>query len=674
MTAVAERAKRTRGKKAPAPPAIDPVTAYAAGVRSGAIVAGRAVRLAADRHFRDLEHQCTPEFPYYFDQAAARHIIDFFPTFLTLENGDPFHLPDWLKFSYGSIFGWKVWGGEARDVFDPARGARAVAAVELPPDIARRAGLRRIQHGFFETSKGSGKTPSGGGIGLYGLAFDDEPYAEIYSTGFDTEQASIILNDAIRMGQASPDLLEILLIDKYNIAHPGSGSFMRAMSSQHRSKSGPRPQYVLSDEIHEHRDGTVVTKAEAGFKNRRQPLGLKYTNSGSDRASYCWQLHQKSIEVLESAVIHGQCIDDQWFAYVCHLDPCERCFEEGYRQPKDGCAECDNWMAPEVWPKIAPALGVVIQPKYLQDAITAALTIPSDYNLKRRLNFCIWTETHQMWISADRWDACRKPTVSTSNEALHPCAAGLDPSSVLDLTSFVVALRYDEAPDGSASTPETVEIEGLDEAGQRVVLAYELNFHVELVPFFWLPEQTLLERVRKEAIPYDVWSRKDEKRPWPHQHLFVTPGPAIDQQAIYDFIIKDAWKRFHIQRLGMDENSGRLLFLKLKNEGKLGDDKLGAVGQGKKLSEAFKFMEILVAHRRLWHDGHPVLAWNMANAEPNRDRIGALWIEKPSETKRIDGVIAAAMAIKELMALPATRKKKVRVFFMGGANANAQKS
>ena len=71
---------------------------------------------------------------------------------------------------------------------------------------------------------------------------------------------------------------------------------------------------------------------------------------------------------------------------------------------------------------------------------------------------------------------------------------------------------------------------------------------------------------------------------------------------------------------------------------------------------------MLVAHKRLRHAGHPVLNWCMANAEPQRDRVGALWIEKPSETKRIDGAVAAAMAIKELMTLPASRKKAVQVF------------
>jgi phage terminase large subunit-like protein len=355
------------------------------------------------------------------------------------------------------------------------------------------------------------------------------------------------------------------------------------------------------------------------------------------------ELHQKSLAILE-----GTLIDEQWFAYVCHLDPCQACFDEGYRQPKDGCADCDHWLDPAVWPKIAPALGIVIQPKHLQDAIDKALSTPSEYALVRRLNVCIWTETHQTWISSDRWDACTVATVSTENSDLLPCADGLDPSSTRDLTAFVVTIRHEDPPSHDPA-PE-VEIEGKDEFGEQIRLVYSLNFHVELVPFFWVPQETLLERVRTERVPMDLWARQG--------HRFTTRGPAIDHNAIYEFIVGDAWKRFEVQRLGMDENSGRYLFMRLRDDGRLGD-KVVSAGQGKKLSEAYKFVEILIAHRRLWHDGNPVLSWCFANAEPQRDRIGALWIEKPSETKRIDGAVATAMAIKELMALPAQRKSSV---------------
>lgn len=626
--ATAERSGRTVGS-GPS----DPVTAYALGVQSGRIVAARAVRQACDRHLRDLEQQRTAGFPFFYDVTAARHIIDFFPEFLTLEDGRPFVLPEWLQFCYGSIFGWKCHGGD-------------------------RHGKRRFQYGFFETSKGSGKTPSAGGVGLYCLTFDDEAYAEIYSAAFDKGQASIILNDAIRMAHSAPEFAEEegLDIGKYNIANLKNGSFFRAVSAEHRGKSGPRPHVVLGDEIHEHRDGRVINKLTAGFKGRTQPLALLYTNSGSDRTSICWEYHQKSLSVLD-----GTLKDEQWFAYVCHLDPCAQCYSDGYRQPKDGCADCDDWTNPAVWPKVAPALGIVVQPKYLQDAIDIALSLPSEYSLKRRLNFCIWTETHQVWIPPDRWDACKVAAVSSANTDGRPCAAGLDLSAKWDLTGLTVAIRVDDAP--NAGPAEVVEIEGMGEDGQRVTVPITLDFSVELIPFAWIPEETMLERVKNERIPYDVWHRDGR--------LFATPGGVIDHQAIYDFIVKDVWKRFQIQRLGYDPHDATMLAVKLRDEARLGE-KIVAVGQGKKLSEAFKLIEVLARSRRLKHDGHPVMAWCFANAEPQRDRLGALWIEKPSEVKRIDLAVGAAMAIHQLMLLPSSRKQRLPVFFLGGSRGGSQ--
>lgn len=613
-TATAERPTTKRGRT---PPPLDPVSAYARDVRSGAVVAGRAVRLACQRHERDLSRQRTQDFPYYFDAVKAQHIIDFFPMFLTLETGAPFVLPPWLEFAYGSIFGW----------------------------CRVSDGKRRYQYGFFETAKGSGKSPSAAGVGLYGMTFDDEAYAEVYSAAFDKEQASIIMKDAIRMAEHSDELAEMLDIGKYNIANVENGSFFRAVSSEHRGKSGPRPHIVLGDEIHEHRDGRVLNRMLAGFKGRTQPLALLYTNSGSDKTSVCWEYHQKSVAVLE-----GTLVDEQWFAFVCHLDPCEACHGDGYRQPKDGCADCDDWTDPAVWPKVSPALGIVVQPKYQQDAIDAALSIPSEYNDKRRLNFCIWTATRTVWIPADRWEACRVEAVSAGNPDARPCAAGLDLSAKWDLTGLTIAMRFDDAP--TEAPADVVEIDGLDEAGQRVTVPVTLDFSVELIPYAWIPEETLLERVRTERIPYDVWAREKQ--------LFVTDGPVIDHQAIYDFLVQDAVKRFKIQRLGYDEKDATMLAVKLRDEARLGD-KVIAVGQGKKLSEAFKLIEVLVRARRLRHDGHPVLAWCFANAEPQRDRLGALWIEKPSETKRIDLAVGAAMAIHQLMLLPAKRKRGVGV-------------
>lgn len=613
MTAAAAVAKRRRrGGGSSKGPLTDPVTRYAGAVRRGEYTVGRAVRLAAERHERDLVRQRTDAFPFWFDAAAAQHVIDFFPTFLTLENGQAFTLTPWLQFCWGSIFGWKRLSDNGR----------------------------RFQIAYIETGKGSGKTPSLAGVGLYVLTCEDEPSAEIYSAAFDRGQASIVVNDAIRMANASEELLSVLDVSKYNLANLGTNSFFRAVSSEHRSKSGPRPHLVLVDELHEHRDGTVVTKMREGFKGRRQPLLLEITNSGHDRTSICWTHHQHSLDVLE-----GHTVDEQWFAYVCQLDPCDAHRAEGFRQPKDGCEQCDAWTDPNVWPKVNPSLGTTISATYLQTQVNLATAMPSEQALVKRLNFCLWTESHELWVPSDQWDACQVATVAADNAAGRPCAAGLDLSSKIDLSGLTIAVRYDDPP--SASPADVATIEGMTADGDRVELQFTLNFSVDLMPFAWIPEETLLERVQRERIPYDVWAQAG--------HLIPTPGGVIDHQAIYDRIVQDLWKRYKIQRLGYDERDATMFAVQLRDRARLGD-RIVAVPQGKKLSEATKLTEVLVRSRRLRHNGHPVLAWCVANAERKRDRLGATWIEKPAETKRIDLAVAAIMAIHQLLLLPAPRR------------------
>jgi hypothetical protein len=245
------------------------------------------------------------------------------------------------------------------------------------------------------------------------------------------------------MAKASSDLLEMLIVDKYNIAHPESGSFIRAMSSQHRARAG-RGRTTCSP--------TRFTSTATGPSSRRPRAASRIAGS---RSAEVHELRLGQDVVLLAAPREvpagprGRVVDEQWFAYVCHLDPCQTCFDQGYRQPKDGCKACDDWTNPAVWPKVAPALGIVIQPKYLQDAVDAALSMPSEYALKRRLNFCIWTETHQVWITSDKWDACRRETVLERNEGARARSASTCPRSRPDVG--VAAVRIDDEEGADAT-------------------------------------------------------------------------------------------------------------------------------------------------------------------------------------------------------------------------------
>lgn len=357
----------------------DPVTAYA---RSKKLVVGRPVRLACERHLRDVDEQKVRRLEWR--PNAAQRVIDFFQDMLTLENGKPFVLDPFQQFIVGSIFGW--YGAD---------------------------GYRRFRTAYVEIGKGNGKTPLAAGIGLYGLVADGEQSAEVYSAATAHDQAAICFKDAVGFVERSAELSEAVQKQVGSLAVMRSRSVFRALSSEHKGLDGKRVHMGLIDELHEHPSGIVVDKIRAGTKARRNALVFEITNSGWDRTSVCWHHHKMSLDVLEGVINN-----DSWFAYVSALD------------------EGDSWQDEKVWRKANPGLGTILPIKYLREQVEEAKGMPSKENIVRRLNFCEWTEQSERAIPMETWDAV--PAQVAPDLRGRPCFGGLKISPVQDLSAFVL--------------------------------------------------------------------------------------------------------------------------------------------------------------------------------------------------------------------------------------------
>ncbi|HUU58444.1 MAG TPA: terminase TerL endonuclease subunit [Phycisphaerae bacterium] len=378
------RAKTVRKRKVPE----DPVRDYARAVKSGRIVAGRSVRLACERHLRDMRSR--KRLGLVWDRERAMEAIDFFPRLLKLENESPFKLLPFQKFIIGSVFGWHTLDGN-----------------------------RRFRTAYIETGKGSGKTPLAAGVGLYGLVADGEPAPEIYAAAVTQDQARIVFKDAKRMVEMEPELSGLVTDQVSSLSIPSQSAVFRPVSSEHRALDGKRVHFGLIDELHEHPTGTVVNKIKAGTKRRQNALIFEITNSGWDRTSICWAHHDYSIRVLE-----GTADNESWFAYVAQLD------------------EGDDWHNPKVWIKANPGLPKLPGIKYLTERVEEADGMPSEQQMIRRLNFCEWTESHQRWLNMDAWMDCGKVAVNPSE--LEGCIAGLDMASTADLSAFIMLFGPDD--------------------------------------------------------------------------------------------------------------------------------------------------------------------------------------------------------------------------------------
>jgi phage terminase large subunit-like protein len=376
---------RKPARKEPA----DPVTAYARAVMAGRIVAGPYVRLACERHLRDLQQR--KQTGLVWNLARAHQAIAFYPTMLCLEDGRPFQLEPYQQFIVGSLFGW--YGSD---------------------------GHRRFRTSYVEMGKGSGKSPLAAGVGLYGLVLDDESAPEVYAAATARDQAKIVFGDAKRMVEAEAELRELVEVHVGSLSIPARHAVFRPVSSEHRQLDGLRVHIGLIDELHEHPTSLVVDKIRAGTKARRDALIFEITNSGFDRTSTCWAHHDHSVKVLQ-----GTIQNDAWFAYVCALD------------------EGDDWHDERVWLKSNPGLGVTLPISYLREQVQEAVGMPSKENIVRRLNFCEWTEQAERWLDMQAWEACGG---KVDIDALRgrPCMAALDGASTQDLFAFSMLFGPDE--------------------------------------------------------------------------------------------------------------------------------------------------------------------------------------------------------------------------------------
>lgn len=589
----------------PTPPvaALDPVTRYATEVVAGRVVAGRLVRLACQRHLNDLTHASAKGLVWNVQEA--QRVIDFFPTILRLpENvaadeefdvdvdllaleGDPFVLSPFQQFIAGSLFGWYT-----------------------------AKGFRRFRIAYIEAAKGSGKTPFGAGLMIYKAVADGTRGAQVFFAATALAQAKIPFKDAEGMVLASPSLRRIFDATVNNLTVRASGSFMRAISSEKKGLDGKRVFGCLIEELHEHPTPLVVQKMRAGIKGLRNALLVAITNSGFDRNSICWHYHEYSRQVLD-----GTIPNESWFAFVCQLDPCDACLAAGKLQPSDTCARCDDWRVEGPhWLKANPNLGVSLPWEYLREMVREAVDMPSQQGIVKRLNFCIWTEQVTVWIPVNRWALCAAP-VPWPPEMFRgrECFIGGDFSAKVDLSSivFVFPRPLDRALAAGAVN--------------------QITRAIDVLPYFWMPAETLQQRAQEDNIPYPEWAAQG--------FLTKTPGPLVDHDAIVNFVIEESQARgYHVRGIGIDQSGATAVITRLRRH--FGEEFVTEVPQGfRMLSGPSTTVEALVFSQNLVHDGNPVMTMCIGNMGKEENHWREIRPVKLSQRKRIDGGLALIDAV-----------------------------
>ncbi len=377
-------------------PHVSAAESYTKAVISGKIPACKWVRLACDRHVRDIASSITKDFPYVFDSAKAEKACKFMELLPHVKGKwakpDPItrrpltmKLEPWQAFIICSIFGW----------------------------VKKSTGKRRFHKARIYVPRKNGKSFFGAGIGLYMLAKDDEPGAEIYSGATSEKQAWEVFGPARQMALTHPLLapgLGITINAQSLVRERDNSKFLPVIG---KPGDGASPHCAIIDEYHEHKTSELIDTMETGMGAREQPLSLVISTAGADTAGPCREDWKACERILENI---GGFEDETTFCVIWTTD-----------------AE-DRWDSEEALVKANPNWGISIN----EERILAELKV-AQQNARKQSAFKTkylnqWVSAKDGYFNVSEWDRLGKPEIKREHYQESPCYLSGDLSSKHDLT------------------------------------------------------------------------------------------------------------------------------------------------------------------------------------------------------------------------------------------------
>ncbi|NLO46113.1 MAG: terminase large subunit [Clostridiales bacterium] len=471
-----------------------------------------------------------------------------------------------------------TWAGKPFDLIDWQEQIIRDVFGTLKPN-----GYRQFNTAYVEIPKKMGKSELAAAVALLLTCGDGEERAEVYGCAADRQQASIVFEvaaDMVRMCPALSKRVKILTATK-RIVYAPTNSFYQVLSAEAYSKHGFNVHGVVFDELHTQPNRKLFDVMTKGSGDARaQPLYFIITTAGDNQNSICWEVHQKAKDILEGRK------NDRTFYPVIY-----------------GAAPEDDWTDPAVWKKANPSLGITVGIDKVKAACESARQNPAEENSFRQLRLNQWVKQSVRWMPMEKWDACADK-FNLDELAGRECYGGLDLSSTTDITASVLVF------------PPRTDDE------KYIVL-----------PFFWIPEENVDLRVRRDHVPYDVWMKQG--------FLNTTEGNVLHYGFIEKFI-EQLGEKYNIREIAFDRWGATQMVQNLEGLGFT----VVPFGQGfRDMSPPTNELMRLVLGRELMHGGHPVLRWMMDNIFIRTDPAGNIKPDKEKSTEKIDGAVATIMAL-----------------------------
>ena len=444
--------------------------------------------------------------------------------------------------------------------------------------------------------RGNTKTTLGAGLSLaHFMGPEAESGGQVAFAAADRENAGIAFRHAHMFVEG--DEVYKNIVDKApsrkELRYPAARSILRALSSEAYSKHGMNVTFFLADEIHAWPEVTARPLWDAvtdSMIKRRHALTIIISTSGEGEAGLAREWWDYS-----HAVAEGRIADLSFCPIICAA-------------PRDA-----DWRDEQVWRDCNPGIeaGILNIDVIRQRAARAQHSIADQTSFKRYyLN--MWQEgASEPWIDIGYWDRAPK---GLSDDAFRdmPVYVGVDLSAVHDLTAVAV-MGMDESEDGD-----------------RI---WDLRGH------FWLPREQLLEKSDLDRANYLAWAEEG----W----MTLTSGDVVDYKAIEKYL-EELWEDHWVEEVGIDPWNATGIMTRMADKG----IEMTMVGQSiQSISAAVKELTRAVVAGHLRHDDNPVMRYCFSNAvaitDPNENMKLAKHLNK---RRRIDGAVAAAIAVKMAMA------------------------
>jgi phage terminase large subunit-like protein len=372
---------------------------YAERVVAGTETAGKFEIRACERFLKDLARVETDEaWPYRYDAGQADRACAFIEQLPHIKGQWArqrlkIRLEDWQCFVVCNLFGW----------------------------LHRITGMRRFTTGYLEVARKNAKSTLAAGIGLYMLAGDGEPGAEVYSAATTGDQARIVFDVARQMVmRESAFAASGIEAHLRGIYIPGDARKFEPLNAEGSTLDGLNPHCTIVDELHAHKRRDVYDVLDTARGAREQALLLSITTAGSDRAGICYEQRTYVAKVLE-----GVFEDDRYFGVIYTID------------------DADDWTDAAVWRKANPNYGVSVLTEDFERSAREAMNKPSALNnfLTKRLN--VWVNADSAWMDMRAWDACGDPSLDIEDFATEECIAALDLASKVDIAAKALLFERD---------------------------------------------------------------------------------------------------------------------------------------------------------------------------------------------------------------------------------------